>query len=176
MSTYIWLDSNYRHDPTNTTPSEYVVTNEQTNNWPITPRTVYPIGQPAELQPLDFLSVVSVAEVYVFYDGVITPPPFIKLNFYNLEYNDVNLINTIDDMNNVKFILRQQHDFGTGWVRYTCAMAQTMRLKRRGTFKISVWDQDNNVLNTGVAGRITCLFGIIPYHLAMANHLQARVI
>lgn len=163
MSTFVYLDSKYRKD-TNEAATFFHVYTEQTVNWPLNSRTINLVAQPIYDQPPDFLSSVELEELFILYDGVL-PEPFIKINFSNIEFKDVFLINTIDDQNDLKFIARSQKDYGNGWVRYTTDMIQTMRYKRKGTFILKILDKDNNVLNIGNGGRVTVLFSIKPFVL-----------
>jgi hypothetical protein len=163
MSTFVYLDSKFRND-TNELPSFYHIYTEQTINWPLNPRTISLVADSMYNQQPDFLSSVELLELMIFYDGV-PPEPFVKVNFSNIEFNDVFLINTIDDQNDLKFIARQQKDYLNGWVRYTSEMTQNMRYKRKGSFVFKVINKDNAILNTGNHGRLTALFSIKPFSL-----------
>lgn len=163
MSTFIFLDSKFRSDLTES-PAFFHIYTDQTINWPLNARTINVVPPTIYNQPPDFLSQVEICDLFIFYDGV-APEPFIKINFSNTEFNDVFLINTLDDRNDIKFIARLQKDYTTGWIRYTCKIRQAMRFKRKGSFVFRVLDKDNNVLNVGTNGRITALIDIKPFVL-----------
>jgi hypothetical protein len=163
MSTFVYLDSKFRKD-VNESPTFYHVYTDQTSNWPLNARTINVVAPTIYNQPPDFLSDVEMHDLFVFYDG-IAPEPLVKINFSNIEFNDVFLINTMDDQNNLKFVARLQKDYSNGWTRYTSDMVQTMRYKRKGTFVIKILDKDNFILNSGTNGRTTLLFSIKPFVL-----------
>lgn len=163
MSTFVYLDSKFRKD-VQEPPTFFHVDTDQTSNWPLNARTINLVSNSMYNQPPDFLSSVEIVDLFIFYDGVL-PEPFLKVNFSNIEFGDVFLINTLDDQNDIKFIVRNQKDYTTGWIRYTGDMKQTMRYKRKGTFIFKILDKDNNVLNVGQNGRVTALFSIKPFVL-----------
>jgi hypothetical protein len=163
MSTFVFLDSKFRKD-VNEPPSFFHIYTDQTSNWPLNPRTINVVPPSIYNQHPDFLSIVEVHDMFIFFDGV-SSPPFVKINFSNIEFTDVFLINTIDNYTDLKFIARLQKDYGNGWVRYTSDIHQTMRYKRKGTFVLKLLDIDNNVLDTGTDGRVTALFSIKPFDL-----------
>lgn len=161
MSTFFYLDSNYRRDQTES-PSSFRVFPDQTANWPLNARTINVVQPTIYNQSLDFLSKTALLDLFIFYDGVISEP-FVKVIFYNIEYNDNFSINTLDDQTDVKFIARQYKEYTDGWTRYTSEMKQLMRLKRKGTFVFKILDKDNNIVNVGQQGRITVLFSATPF-------------
>jgi hypothetical protein len=163
MGTFIYIDSNFREDTNEPATFFHIYTN-QTVNWPLNPRTVKVVAPSIYNQSPDFLSTIEIHDLFIFYDAVIAEP-FVKISFYNTEYNDFNLITTLDDQTDLKFIARSQKDYQNGWVRYTSDMEQVMRFKRKGTFLFKIIDKDNNILNAGVGGRVTAVFSVTPFVL-----------
>lgn len=171
MSTFIYLDSEFRYDKTE--PATFFnINTDQTTNWPLNPRTINNVFPTMYNQQLDFLSKIDLLDLFILYDGKPSEP-FLKIVFYNIEYNDSFLVNTLDDQNDIKFIARQYKDYGNGWFRYTSEMCQTMRFKRKGTFVLKIIDKDNKILDIGSNGRLTVLFSVDPFVLSY-NPNQTR--
>uniref|UniRef100_A0A6C0JSB0 Uncharacterized protein n=1 Tax=viral metagenome TaxID=1070528 RepID=A0A6C0JSB0_9ZZZZ len=141
---YILIDSKFRNITTYNNPSTFLINSEQTNNWVENYTNEH--------------SKVKLNEIIIHYDTVIYEP-FVKISFYNLEYNDRTIINSLDD-NNVKFVAFMNRDLGNGWIRYKSPTKQNMRFFKRGSFSFTIWDKDNNVLNVGTNGRIISLFKV----------------
>lgn len=175
MSSFIYIDSKFRKDPLIHPPTSFTIEADQTDNWSNNPRTINPVNPPIEKQPLDFVSSIMISELNVHYDG-LPAEPFVKLDFYNTEFNDSNIVSTMDDLTNIKFIPHLRRDQGNDWYRYSCEVKQVMRIKRKGTFNFTLWDKDNNILNVGPNGRVTCLISITPFHFDWRNFQQARIL
>lgn len=166
MSTYIVLDSIYR-DNTDESATNYSITSQQTLDWPDQPRTVNAIPPDIFSTNLDFHSFVEIQDLLVYYDPLLnlTPEPFLKMTFYNLEHNDHFFINTLDENRDVKFFLVLKKTLTDNWYRYKCQTKQLMRLSRKGSFVFKIWDSSNNILTVGDDGRTICSISITPYHM-----------
>lgn len=172
MATYMWLDSKNRDQLNYPNPSSFVITPNQTQDWPDEPRYVNMLVDSMGTR-CDEFSVVSVIEMWVFYDGPVQP--IVKLDIHNQLYNDSKLINTTDDNKNIKFILSFDRQF-TSQMLYKSKQQQVMRIKRKGTFIVEVFDVDNNILDVGPLGRILILMEIKPYHLKYTSNDQTETL
>lgn len=173
MATYVVLDSSFR-DNVDESVTDYSITSQQTLDWPDQPRTVNAVSEDLHKQPLDFNSVVEVQDLVIYFNEN-SPEPFLKMTFYNLEHNDHFFINTLDDNRDSKFFLVLQKKLTDGWYRYKCQTKQLMRIKRKGSFVLKIWDKDNNILNLGDEGRTVCSLSITPYHLdATYNNYKSQ--
>ena len=82
----------------------------------------------------------------------------------------------MDDNIFFKFIVPLKRNTVGNWYRYDSGVKQVLRLKRKGAFKFTIWDVDNNILDVGTNGRVTCLLTVTPFHLDWINQKQARIL
>jgi hypothetical protein len=174
MTTYLYIDSKNRDKNNFPDATSFVVIPESTRDWPDEPRYVSMMVD-SKKRVYDFFSIVSIKQALIIYDGEPTQP-LIKLNFYNKLFNDGNLINTTDDNKEIKFILSYDKTLNANQVLYHCKNHQVMRIKRRGTFVIDMFDINNNQLNVGSQGRLVLHVEIKPYHLKYPYDIQAETL
>jgi hypothetical protein len=144
---YIFLDSQFRSNLSELA-TDFNVSSQQTKDWP------------SVKQYLN--NTVAIDELFIYYDTVLAEP-FVKLNFHNREFNDPNLVNTLDG-NQIHFILKIDKIYPGNWYNYKTTMMQTMRLPKKGSYKFTLFDKNNNILNCGTNGRVVCNIRINDLH------------
>lgn len=142
-SFYIDIDSKDRFISTEN-PCNFTIFSDQTKNWP------------SVLQYLN--NNVMIEDLFIKYDN-IQPEPFVKIDFHHIEYNDPGLINSLDS-NQVNFISKLDKLYQSGWYNYKTTIVQTMRMPKKGSYKLIIYDKDNNILDVGTDGRIHIIVSI----------------
>ena len=146
MTTYIWIDSRQRDIVAYPNPNNFSVTNEQTNDWYINPRTIDLVSSPLEYQKDEFLCSTYLDDIWILYPLLIPISPFIFIELYNPLNNDSNLIYNMQGLKNLKYEATSKHNIVGQWVNYKCITKQVTRIKRRGTFVVKIFDNTGNTL------------------------------
>ena len=151
MATIMFLDSNFRN---NGTATDYTVSVSQTNNWPTFARLGSDTSCIMNSPGSSCLVNVIIKSLVIFYDG-IAPSALVKIHFNNLETKDIHMVNTITPNTNFNFIGELRQNIAPiNWYTYRCKLIQKMRLKRNGAYTFTIFDQNDNILNVGVNGRV----------------------
>lgn len=146
MSTYMYLDSNYRIN-LNETATNYIITPTQGSRWSAVPKDLSDnvTNWTKTIVEIDNITLES---LYIY------SRPILKLNFYDLSQTDNSLMNSLDINDNFRFLLQQQSN-NLEWKSYTSNTSQAMLLSSNSTYKITLKDIDNNELNDVTRSLIT---------------------
>jgi hypothetical protein len=169
----MYIDSRKRANPNTTTPTNFSIPENQTTSWFDQPRTINMFSPPIQTQLSDFLNCVHIKHLLIHYDAVPTQD-ILKLDFYNLIYNDGFLINTLNSDEVFKFVLVNRRTTPNGLLDYDCKTSQLMRIKRKGAFRFSLMDIDGNDVNVGTNGYVIALIAITPHHLRDSSNVVLR--
>jgi hypothetical protein len=161
MTTYIDLDSYYRIRETYPNPADYVVEDSQVRDWIREPRSVTAMSSRPGNKVLDFTQTVEIegftlpytAITYIDSTGTIVNTHTadltrIYVDVHTVRYNDLRLIQTIDDkLNKTRFVLtpeRIQHDSADQPIAIqfrTNRMNQVMRFATDQSIKFTVMQE-----------------------------------
>jgi hypothetical protein len=152
MANFIDLDSIWRDREINPNENSYEVGPNQICSWYQKARTVMAVPQNPNTQPLDFSSTISIKYLTLPYSDALSELPRVYINFYSKKYKDVNLINSINGIqNDAKFICafdRVQNDINGNplWIHYKCKMRQAMRFARSEPVLFQITTRDGSIL------------------------------
>jgi hypothetical protein len=152
MANFIDLDSIWRDKEIYPNENNYEVGSNQIGGWYQKARTVRALPQNPNTQPLDFSTSIGIKYLTLPYSETLSDLPRVYINFYSKKYKDVNLINSIGDVqNNAKFICvpdRIQNDINGNplWIHYKCNMKQAMRFARSEPVLFQITTRDGTIL------------------------------
>lgn len=162
MATYIDLDSTYRNFVDYPNPADYVVEDKQVRDWIREPRTVNALSNRPSNKAIEFMQTVEIegftlpytAFTYTNSVGVVVTSHTadlrrIYLDVHSVRYNDLRMIQTIEDkLNKARFVLLQdkiQSDsLGNPFLIQfkTQRMNQAMRFSRNEPIKFTVMQEN----------------------------------
>jgi hypothetical protein len=143
MTTYFLIDSNDREIEDSV--SNFILSSKKTSTWTEQSRITETIPDEKWFF-VPKLSEVTVQDLYVLSEET---EPFVKLVFFNVEFNDI-VYNSTDGETSIRFFLRNQKEsihYGKKWTRFTSNMIQIMRFRKRGSFVFKVLDKDNKPIS-----------------------------
>jgi len=173
MATYIDLDSSYRNRATYPNPADYIVEDNQVKDWIREPRQVTAMSNRPGNKVIEFMQTVEIegftmpytAITYTDATGTVINTHTadlqrIYVDIHTVRYNDLRLIQTIDDkLNKARFVLLQdkiQRDSADQpfLIQYrTHRMDQAMRFSRNEPIKFSVMQERGFVINIADNGQ-----------------------
>jgi hypothetical protein len=191
MATYIDLDSYYRDSVTYPNPANYVVESDQVRDWIREARQVNAYSNKPGNKVIEFMQTVEIegftlpytAITYTDSTGTVINTHTadlqrIYLDVHSLRFNDLRMIQTIDDrLNKARFVLLQDkiqlNSLGQPFlIQYrTHRMNQAMRFSRNEPLKFTVMQEQGFVINIPDDGEIInpllqtwCNLRIEPYY------------
>jgi hypothetical protein len=177
MANFIDLDSTWRDRDVYPNENSYEVDSHQVSTWCKNSRTVRALPQNPNTQPLDFSTTIAIKYLTLPYTDDLSELPRVYINFYSKKYKDVNLINSINNIQyNTKFICthdRIQNDRNNIplWIHYKCKMKQTMRFAMGEPILFQITTRDGTILpqlDTNIPDlynpikQTLCTFELIP--------------
>lgn len=167
MATYIDLDSYYRDRITYPNPANYVVEDGQTRDWIREARQVNAYSNRPGNKVIEFMQTVEIEGFTLPYTDISYTDSTgtvvnthtadlqrIYLDVHSLRYNDLRMIQTIDDkLNKARFVLLQDkiqlNSLGQPYlIQYrTHRMNQAMRFSRNEPLKFTVMQERGFVIN-----------------------------
>lgn len=161
MSTFIDLNSTYRNFTDYPNPADYTVESNQVQDWIREARQVTAFSNRPGNKAIEFMQTVGIvgltlpytAITYTNSSGVIVNTHTadlqrIYLDVHSLRYNDLRMIQSIDDrLNKARFVLLQdkiQTNFSGNpfLIQFKTRMDQAMRFSRNEPLKFTVMQED----------------------------------
>jgi hypothetical protein len=162
MATYIDLDSTYRNFTSYPNPADYVVEDSQVRDWIREPRQVNALSNRPGNKVLEFMQTVEIEGFTLPYTAITYVDSLgatiathtadlqrIYVNVHTVRFNDLRMIQTIDDkLNKARFVLVQdkvQLNSANNpfLIQYkTHRMNQAMRFSRNESIKFSVMQEN----------------------------------
>ncbi len=166
MATYIDLDSTYRNFTSYPNPANYVVEDNQVRDWIREPRQVNALSSKPGNKVLEFMQTVEIegftlpytAITYVDATGATIATHTadlqrIYVDVHTVRYNDLRMIQTIDDkLNKARFVLVQDkvqlNSLSAPFlIQYkTHRMNQAMRFSRNESIKFTVMQENGFII------------------------------
>lgn len=135
MSTYMYLDSNFRSNASDL-PTNYIVSVVQGNMWSAIPKDLNDGISTWSKTMVEVLDITL--ETYYIY-----PRPIMKFNIVDLGQFDNSTINSLNSSDSFRFVLNECYN-NFGWRKYNSKIEQPMNFKSKSSYKIDITDIDNN--------------------------------
>ena len=138
MSTYLYLDSNFRSN-LNDSPTNYTISISQGNMWSALPKDIND-GISSWSKTVIEIEDITLETFYIY------PRPIMKFNVYDLGQFDNTTVNSLNPLDSFRFVVKENYN-SFGWRSYNSNMAIPMTFKSKSTYKIDLMDINNTYPN-----------------------------